>query len=295
MTTPGKKIDNLVRPTVLVTGSSGLIGKVVAKRLSRQAKVIGIDLVDGEFTNVLGDIRDTHLLNGVMQGVDCVFHLAALLTPHVDVKTRSEFYDVNVNGTDALLESARKNQVPRFVLTSTTSVYGCTTRPKSSAIWVTEDLEPFSEDIYDETKLEAERLCRSAADDSLTCAVLRMSRCFPEPENLLVFYRLYRGVDSRDVAEANYLAMHADLNRFEIFNISAEPPFKESDCDELFEDSLSTIEKYYPGSKNLFDQNGWSMPQCIDRVYVVDKAKTMLGYSPQFSFEYLTGLHLQTC
>ena len=80
------------------------------------------------------------------------------------------------------------------------------------AVWVDEQLEPQPRDIYDQTKLEAEQLVASAGG-SMTVTTLRMSRCFPEAAELMAWYRLYRGVDRRDVAEAHALALRSQADR----------------------------------------------------------------------------------
>jgi UDP-glucose 4-epimerase len=69
---------------------------------------------------------------------------------------------VNVNGTQLLLDAARRFGVKRFVFTSTTSVYGNAMKSDRTAVWVTESLAPQPRDVYDETKLAAEALCREA-------------------------------------------------------------------------------------------------------------------------------------
>jgi len=63
-------------------------------------------------------------------------------TPACRTRSEADFRRVNVDATAALLEAALAAKVRRFVLTSTTSVYGCTTRVKAEAIWVTEELRP---------------------------------------------------------------------------------------------------------------------------------------------------------
>jgi nucleoside-diphosphate-sugar epimerase len=267
---------------VLVTGSSGRIGAAVAERLARQAVVTGLDLRPGPWTTTLGDITDSTLVASLLQGVDTVVHVAALLTPHVGRRTAEEFWQVNVKGTCCLLEAALRAGVRRFVFTSTTSVYGCTSRPKDRAIWVTEELEPWPEDIYDITKLEAERCCREASGPDLSVVVLRMSRCFEEPDHLLAFYRMYRGIDRRDVAEGHRLAATVPLERFAILNLSAQSPFDIGDTNLLWTDPWRAIDERVPEVREAFLERGWDLPPRIDRVYVIEKAKRLLGYRPQY-------------
>lgn len=271
---------------VLITGSAGRIGSAIFKYFQKKADVIGLDLRPGPYTTHQGDINNQKLTQTLMESVDVVVHVAALLTPHVDVLPDKAFHRVNIAGTQQLLNAALKAGIKRFVFTSTTSVYGCTTRPKTQAVWVTETLPPHAEDIYDRTKLEAEVLCQQAAQKSnMQVAVLRMSRCFPEPDHLILFYRMYRGVDQRDVAAAHYLAATKKLESpFEIFNISAAPPFQERDCSELFQTPWATIDKYDPRSKACFLRQNWPLPQQIDRVYSIGKAQKTLNYQPQFNY-----------
>ncbi len=269
---------------ILVTGSSGNIGSAVAEHISHHAEVIGLDVRPGEFTTQVGSIEDVVELEKIVPSVDGIIHCAAFLTPHVGSVPDQRFVDVNVHGTENLLNLAVKHGVGRFVFTSTTSVYGCSTRPKTEAVWVNEELEPNSEDIYDQTKLQAEALCANAAQSGLTVAVMRMSRCFPEPDHLMAFYRLYRGVNRMDVAQAHWLGISADLTGFDVFNISSDSPFQPSDCSDLLSDPWPVVNRYFPESQAKFDQLGWEKPKSIDRVYVIDKAKKILGYSPKENF-----------
>jgi len=262
-----------------------LIGAAVAARFAQEAEIIGLDRVPGPWTSEVGDITDSKLILSLSQKVEAIVHVAGLHAPHVHSRSEEEFRRTNVEGTRILLESAVRAGIGRFVFTSTTSVYGCTSRPKERAIWVTEELEPHPEDIYDYTKLEAERLLREAGRAAMSVAILRMSRCFPEPAHLVAFYRLYRGVDRRDVAEGHWLAATVPLKGFEIFNLSAEPVFKPEDTDLLWTDPWKVIDRRAPGVREIFLRKRWEMPRRIDRVYAIDKAKTVLGYRPRYGIE----------
>jgi UDP-glucose 4-epimerase len=267
---------------VLVTGSSGHIGGAVVRRLQEEAEVIGLDLAPGPTTHRVGDIRDLELVRPLTESVEAVIHTASLHAPHVGVRSNDEFESINVEGTQNLITCSLASGVRWFVYTSTTSVYGCSSRPKKGeAVWVTEALEPYPEDIYDTTKLEAEARCRAAAGEGLSTICLRVSRCFPEAAHLVAFYRLYRGVDIRDVAEGHVLALKTDIVGYDVFNLSGPTPFAQEDCGRLWDDPWSVIENYYPGTETLFTQRRWPRPHRIDRVYVIDKARKALGYSPK--------------
>jgi nucleoside-diphosphate-sugar epimerase len=236
-------------------------------------------------TTTTVDIRDTTRLAALCRGIDAVVHTAALHVPDLASHGAAEFQSVNVDATRRLLEACGEAGVRRFVYTSTTSLYGDSLLPTDGrAVWVTEALPARPRDVYDQTKLAAEEACRAATAAGLACVGLRISRCFPEDPRLVAIYRLYRGVDAQDVAQAHELALTADLPAFEIFNISARPPFQAADCRALFADAGSLLADRFPWMRAEFARRGWLLPQSIDRVYVVDKAIERLGYRPVHDF-----------
>ena len=103
----------------------------------------------------------------------------------------------------------------------------------------------------------------------------------------MALYRLYRGVDARDVAQAFELSLTADLAQFEAINISGESPFLEEDCACLRVDARQVLEKRAPELVEAFLSRSWTLPESIDRVYVIEKAKALLGYKPRFGFNEL--------
>ena len=111
-------------PRVLVTGSSGRVGTAIARRLAHDYRVVGVDVLPGAFTSVVGSIEDPDLLARALQGADAVVHTAALHAPHVHSVPAARFVAVNVDATRSLLELALASGVRRFVYTSSTSVYG---------------------------------------------------------------------------------------------------------------------------------------------------------------------------
>lgn len=152
------------------------------------------------------------------------------------------------------------------------------------AVWVTEELSPAPRDIYDETKLAAEAYCREAARHGLPCLSLRISRCFRETDELMAAYRLYRGVDLRDVAAAHRLALLVNLPHFEVFNISARTPFEPEDTTELLHNAPAVIRHRCPELEWEFAKRGWRLPQSLDRVYAITKAEKMLDFSPRYNY-----------
>jgi len=111
-----------------------------------------------------------------------------------------------------------------------------------------------------------------------------MSRCFPEPAGQMAIYRLYRGIDRRDVAKAHALAL-ARSGPAATYVISAATPFVREDCEELFDDAPSVMERRCPGLSRRLAVTGWRLPRSIDRVYDASKARTELGFSTRHDIE----------
>jgi len=276
---------------VLVTGSSGRIGSAIVRRLAGGRVVRGLDRVPGPETSDVGDLRDVEILRRAVAGCSAVVHTASLHVPHVGVCSDEEFHSINAEGTRRLLDAASEAGIGRFVYTSTTSVYGDAMDDPGSAVWVDEHLKPVPRDIYDATKLAAEALCAAWANEKprRTCFALRMSRCFPEPERDMLLYRLYRGVDVRDVAEAHALALDADAQGFVHLNVSARTPFLPEDVRELKSDAAAVIRRRCPRVAEHFAAKAWTLPRSIDRVYCIERATRILGFAPQHDYRSLLG------
>ncbi len=272
---------------VLVTGSSGRLGKVIVELLREKGiECIGIDLLKSRTTDVLADIREKKDIAKIIHKVDYVIHTAAMHGRHMDINVpRIDFIETNILGTLNLLEASVKYGIKSFIYTSTTSIYGSSMENKNTAVWVDEKLTASPRDIYDITKWTAENLCRDYFDkEHLNGCVLRVSRFMDESKNAIANYRLYRGLDERDGAEAHWLALHKRFKAFEIFNISNDTPFKKSDLKNLKTNPKAVILKYYPMASTIYKKNKWTFPESIDRVYSIDKAKRMLNYKPVKNF-----------
>jgi nucleoside-diphosphate-sugar epimerase len=258
---------------ILVTGAAGLIGSGVASQLRRDHEVTGLDLRCGPEVQEVADIRQPLSL----AGFDAVIHVAALHAPHVGLASDAEFRSVNVDATARLLDAASAAGVSRFVFTSTTSLYGHALDPAAGrAAWIDEDTEAQPRDVYDETKLAAEALVRASG---LPGAILRMSRCFPEPLPRMALYRLYRGIDRRDVARAHSLALEGDGGAYVV---SAPTPFLPEDREALVADAPAVLRLRAPEVAAGFERLGWPLPRAIGRVYDPARAAAALGFAARY-------------
>ncbi|MCX6124375.1 MAG: NAD(P)-dependent oxidoreductase [Proteobacteria bacterium] len=286
---------------IVITGSAGNLGKALVRRFSeRGCDVVGIDVLHSPYTNNVGSILDRDLINKLFESADVVLHAATLHKPHVATHSVQKFIDVNITGTQILLEAAVKHRVKAFIFTSTTSTFGHAMLPEESgqAVWVTENLRPVPKNIYGVTKVAAEDLCQLVHQEhGLPCLVLKTSRFFPEEDdmkhtmpgysqdNIKAIEFLNRRVDIEDVVTAHELAIEraADL-KFDKFIISATSPFAKEDCSSLLKDAPSVLRTYHPDYEQVFDRQGWKMFPSLGRVYVNQRAREKLGWEPKYNF-----------
>jgi len=264
--------------------------------------VIGLDVLASPHTTVVGSVADRACVRSCMAGVDAVVHAATLHKPHVESHRRVEFVDTNITGTLNLLEEAVAAGVSRFVFTSTTSTFGRALTPEEGApaAWITEDVVPVPRNIYGTTKTAAENVCELIArDHGLPCLILRTSRFFPEADdrddvrsafddlNIKVNELLYRRVDIEDVVSAHLLALErAPAIGFGRYIISATSPFTRDDLAAIRHDLPSVVRRLFPDYEELYTQKGWRMFPSIERVYVNDRARHELGWSPRYDFRF---------
>ncbi len=164
------------RPSLLITGATGFIGGRLAERLVADGHSVRCLVRAGSDTSrltelgvelVVGDLSDASSLAGAAEGVDAVFHCAALVS---DWATVEEISSVNVAGTRNLLNACARASVRRFIHLSTTDVYG---HPGGREIDESHTPARFS-NWYAQTKLEAEAEVRhEARAGSLEAVILR--------------------------------------------------------------------------------------------------------------------------
>lgn len=153
---------------LLITGGAGFIGSHLCEKYVKKGyTVVCLDnFMSGDLMNIRhlldcrnfklikGDIRDIDLMEKLMQDVDVVFHLAAQI--HVD---RSYIepkltYDVNVMGTQNILEVARKYDAKRVLYASTSEVYG-----SAQHVPINENHPLNAPHPYGASKIAADRMC----------------------------------------------------------------------------------------------------------------------------------------
>lgn len=239
----------------LITGGAGTVGSHIADRLvaAGAAEVIALDnFVRGRPENlawarargtvriVEGDIRDRALLAELSQGVDVIFHQAALRITHCAQEPRLAL-EVMVEGTYNVIEAALAAGVRRIVAASSASVYGLAERFPT-----TESHHPYDNDtLYGAAKTFNEGLLRSfQATSGLDYVALRYFNVYGPRMDIHGVYtevlvrwmeRIAEGrpplilgdgsqtmdfVHVADVARANVMAAEAPVGG-EVFNVAS--------------------------------------------------------------------------
>ncbi|MCC6146058.1 MAG: NAD-dependent epimerase/dehydratase family protein [Anaerolineaceae bacterium] len=149
----------------LVTGAAGFLGSALANRLAREGNSVrGLDDLSTGDPSILapsvnftrGDINDRPKLWTLLQGVDCVYHLAARVLVPESILYPREYDKVNVGGTVALMEAMHDVGVRRVVFISSGAIYGDQSRQP-----VSEEAIPQPRSPYAVSKLAAEYYVRT--------------------------------------------------------------------------------------------------------------------------------------
>lgn len=158
---------------LLVTGADGFIGSHLVEELVKRGYQVKAFVYYNSFntwgwldtlpTEIMknvevfqGDIRDPNGVEEAVKGVDAVFHLAALIAIPFSYHSPDTYVDTNIKGTLNVLQAARKHNIGRVIVTSTSEVYG-------TAQYVPiDEKHPFQgQSPYSATKIGADRLAES--------------------------------------------------------------------------------------------------------------------------------------
>ncbi len=236
----------------LVTGGAGFIGSNIVKELLNRGHYVrvidnfstgkkeNLSEFDDKIDVINGDIRYLNTLLEVMDGIDYVFHEAALPSVPRSVSTPIETNDVNINGTLNVLFAAKEKGVKRVVYAGSSSAYG-----ESEVLPKVETMKPAPLSPYAVNKLTGEYYCQVFYRVyGLETVVLRYFNVFGPKQDPTSYYSAVipkfinlikkgkspvifgDGEQSRDfsyienVVSANLLASKAPKAPGEVFNVA---------------------------------------------------------------------------
>lgn len=240
---------------VLVTGGAGYIGSVLVRKLlaeGYEVRVVDSLKYGGEsiinllknpnFEFIKGDIRDKRTACESTENVDAAVHLSAIVGDPACAKSPVEAREVNYDASVQLYEVSLKNNVRRFIFSSTCSNYG---KMENSEVFLKEESELKPLSLYAQTKVDFEKYLLSR-DKMNSCkpVILRFSTVYgisprirfdltvnefakelAMGRELLVygeqFWRPYCHVE--DLANSILCALNSDESKvaFEVFNVGS--------------------------------------------------------------------------
>ncbi|MDZ8079527.1 MAG: NAD-dependent epimerase/dehydratase family protein [Nostoc sp. DcaGUA01] len=297
---------------VLITGGAGLVGSHIADLLVKEgvAEIIVLDnFTRGRLANlawakehgpvviVEGDIRDQKLLEEVMQGVDYVFHQAAIRITQCAEEPRLAL-EVLADGTFNVLEAAVKAKVKKVVAASSASVYGM-----AEDFPTTESHHPYNNrTLYGAAKVFNEGLLRSFYEMyGLDYVALRYFNVYGPRMDIYGVYTevLIRWMDRltagqaplifgdgkqtmdfvyiEDIARANILAAKADVTD-EVFNVA-------SGVESSLNDLAYTLAKVMGVDLQPEYTSERKVNPVQRRLADVSKAEKLLGFEAEVSLE----------
>ena len=173
--------DLSAAPTVVVTGAAGWLGKNLVRALAGDRERVRclvqsadeatlLEIVSPSIETVVGDVRDPAVIDRLFEGTPAptVFHCAGVIHP---AKSTREFFDVNVGGTELVLDRARRAGARRFVHVSSNSPFGANPTPTDRF----DEDSPYNPYMgYGQSKMEAEEVVqRDGARGDLETVILR--------------------------------------------------------------------------------------------------------------------------
>ncbi|WP_315925053.1 NAD-dependent epimerase/dehydratase family protein [Mesorhizobium sp. SP-1A] len=297
---------------ILITGGAGLIGSHIAEFAApdQPAEIVVLDnFVRGRMQNleaamarfpvrvVEGDIRDTALLAELMQGMDVVFHQAAIRITQCAEEPRLAF-DVLAGGTFNVLEAAVAAGVSKVVAASSASVLGL-----AESFPTTEAHHPYNNrTIYGAAKTFNEGLLRSFADMyGLRYVALRYFNVYGPRMDIHGVYtevlirwmeRIAAGqppvvhgdgtqtmdfVHVHDIARANILAAKSDVTD-EVFNVA-------SGTETSLNDLAAALTRVMGSSVQTEHVEARKVNPVSRRLADISKAREMLGFEAGISLD----------
>ncbi len=280
---------------VLVTGGSGFIGShLVDKLIENGYDVRVLDLrppLNEKAEFFKADLLSEEDVLDAFRDVEIVFHLAAVADVNVARVNPSLCLKVNEIGTLNVLNAAVANEVDRFVLASTSWVYG-----KTSGVVSEETPLPPPDNIYTKTKIGQEHLVSAfSSEHGLEYVVLRYGIPYGPRmrQNMAIAVFVRRAMKGlpitiygdgeqgrcfiyvEDLAEANIYAMKPEAKN-EVFNVAGKEFVTINKIVEKLEKIFGRIKKVYADPRPG-DFRG--------AIISIEKAKRILGWEPKHSFE----------
>ena len=207
---------------VLLTGGAGFIGSHIVDHLIAQGHdVTVIDDLSGGFERnvnsqaefVKGSINDVKLVDRIVKGKDIVFHLAAYAAEGLSHFIKKFNYENNLIGSVNLINAAVRENIEKFLFTSSMAVYGTNQTPFS------EDINPNPEDSYGVAKYATEKELKISHElFGLKYVIIRPHNVYGERQNIGDHYRNVIGIFMNRIMKGLPPLIYGDGNQTRAFS-----------------------------------------------------------------------------
>ncbi|HZB32338.1 MAG TPA: NAD(P)-dependent oxidoreductase [Streptosporangiaceae bacterium] len=286
------QLKETARIQVGVTGGAGRLGSWLTRFLVEAGH--GVVVLDKRPPHPLPGLLYIHhdlrwrapVPLGAFDGCDAVVHLAGLHGAHLAAGVdRREFWPVNVRGTQDVLEAAARAGVARFILASSTSVFGSGTPQGEPARVLTEQTKLNPEDVYDLTKVAAERL--TEGESALKSTILRFGRFFFPSQSGYHLRKLSTGLDVHDACQAIvYVLLTPQLPK-RAYCVASDLPLSREQREMLGLDAIGVLRDALPGFAEAAAARGVQVPSRVSKSVSSDGLKRDTGYSPERTLQWL--------
>ncbi len=258
---------------ILITGAAGNLGTGLIEALAGAHELVLSDVspVDTPHEFRRADLRKLEDVLPLASGCDAIIHTPAWHGMHSPVKSEVDFWQLNVDGSFHLFQSALRHAVRRVVWVSSVSVTG------------------WQHDKYGFTKFLGEHLCGYYHRVHNMCVVIIRPWDFtPYGDDFLRYGTrlLAGGVDRRDVVGATVRALtyvSEEPAECEAFEIGCDNGFESGDLEAYQRDPLALLERKWPGCGVLIKRHQIALPEKIIRCDL-KATREILGYQPRFHF-----------
>ncbi len=276
---------------ILVTGAGGTLGTALAPMLAEaghEPVLQDVRPLETPYEFIQGDVRNPSDVLSAARGAEVIVHTAAIHGIHLSTHSPRDFYDLNLTGTFNVWEAAVEVGARAVVFSSTMGVYKPHNAPGVGAA-LREDAPLRPGDIYGWTKVAGEELCKLyGRTHGIPSVALRFGMFVPEPFFPYGIRLLYGGVDTHDVVGSVMSSMEALTSgnvTWDAFNIESVVPFQEADAEQLAQDPMPVLDKYYPGASELLRERGVETLAPITVYYPMDHIERVLGFRPECNFD----------